>query len=90
MLNEKANSYKLGPDSNGRFGIHGGRFVSETLMPLILMLEKEYSIAKEDPAFWKKMQDFWQHYIGRPSPLYFAERLTEHCGGAKSYWGPQN
>ncbi len=85
MLNEKANSYKLGPDSNGRFGIHGGRFGSETLMPLIVMLEKEYSIAKEDPAFWKKMQDFWQHYIGRPSPLYFAERLTEHFGGAKIY-----
>jgi tryptophan synthase beta chain len=74
------------PDSDGRFGVYGGRFVSETLMPLILELEKAYRAAKKDPAFAAQMDDMWEHYVGRPSPLYFAERLTEHFGGAKIYF----
>jgi len=80
------NSYRTGPDERGRFGQFGGRFVSETLMPLILQLEGEYEKAKTDPTFWAEMDDLWKHYIGRPSPLYFAERLTEHLGGAKIYF----
>ncbi|MCP8938812.1 tryptophan synthase subunit beta [Alsobacter sp. SYSU M60028] len=63
----------------------GGRFVAETLMPLILKLEQAYEAAKADPAFHKEMGEYLTHYVGRPSPLYFAERLTEHCGGAKIY-----
>jgi tryptophan synthase beta chain len=81
----KPNSYRSGPDENGRFGIYGGRFVAETLMPLILDLEKAYGEAKEDPAYAKEMAGHLTHYVGRPSPLYFAERLTEHLGGAKIY-----
>ncbi len=79
------NSYRTGPDERGRFGTFGGRFVSETLMPLILDLEARYEHAKTDPSFWTEMDDLWKHYVGRPSPLYFAERLTEHFGGAKIY-----
>ena len=74
-----------GPDEGGRFGQFGGRFVSETLMPLILDLEKEYEKAKEDGSFWEQMDYLWKHYVGRPSPLYLAERLTTHLGGAKIY-----
>ena len=85
MADDLVNSYKTGPDEQGRFGIYGGRFVSETLMPLILDLEAEYERAKTDPEFWAQMDDLWTHYVGRPSPLYFAERLTEHLGGAKIY-----
>ena len=85
MPDDLINSFMTGPDENGRFGDFGGRFVSETLMPLILSLEAEYERAKTDPAFWAQMDDLWKHYVGRPSPLYFAERLTEHCGGAKIY-----
>ena len=81
----KANSYTTGPDENGRFGIFGGRFVAETLMPLILDLEKAYGAARQDTAFLDQLQDLQTHYVGRPSPLYFAERLTEHFGGAKIY-----
>ena len=81
----KANSYTTGPDENGRFGIFGGRFVAETLMPLILDLEKAYGAARQDPAFLDQLQDLQTHYVGRPSPLYFAERLTEHYCGAKIY-----
>lgn len=81
----KANSYTTGPDENGRFGIFGGRFVAETLMPLILDLEKAYGAARQDSAFLDQLQDLQTHYVGRPSPLYFAERLTEHYGGAKIY-----
>jgi tryptophan synthase beta chain len=80
------NSFRNGPDERGRFGTYGGRFVSETLMPLILELEAEYGRAKDDPAFWAEMDDLWTHYVGRPSPLYFAERLTERLGGAKVYF----
>jgi len=79
------NSFRTGPDERGRFGIYGGRFVAETLMPLILDLEKEYEAAKKDPSFHAEMASYRTHYIGRPSPLYFAERLTDHLGGAKVY-----
>ena len=79
------NSYMTGPDEQGRFGDFGGRFVSETLMPLILDLEAEYEKAKTDPTFWAEMDYLWKYYVGRPSPLYFAERLTDHFGGAKIY-----
>ncbi len=79
------NSYRNGPDENGRFGLFGGRFVAETLMPLILELEQAYNAAKADPAYHAEMADGLKHYVGRPSPLYFAERLTGHFGGAKVY-----
>ncbi|MEM1419779.1 MAG: tryptophan synthase subunit beta [Pseudomonadota bacterium] len=82
---QDVNSFREGPDEQGRFGLFGGRFVAETLMPLILDLEQEYGRAKQDASFWAEMDDLWKHYVGRPSPLYFAERLTEHFGGAKIY-----
>jgi len=82
----KPNSFRSGPDEDGRFGIFGGRFVAETLMPLILDLQGEWEKAKNDPAFQSELNDLGAHYIGRPSPLYFAERLTEHLGGAKIYF----
>lgn len=80
------NSFRTGPDENGHFGIFGGRYVAETLMPLILELEKAYNEAKEDPEFHAELESLNKHYTGRPSPLYFAERLTEHLGGAKIYF----
>ena len=80
------NTFRAGPDERGHFGIFGGRFVAETLMPLILELEKAYGEAKTDPAFQAEMASYLTHYVGRPSPLYFAERLTEHLGGAKIYF----
>ncbi len=80
-----ANTLRSGPDDRGFFGIFGGRFVAETLMPLILDLEQAYNDAKNDPAFKAELEDLSLHYAGRPSPLYFAERLTEHLGGAKIY-----
>nr|WP_210319725.1 tryptophan synthase subunit beta [Rhizobium wenxiniae] len=82
----KPNSFRSGPDEDGRFGIFGGRFVAETLMPLILDLQAEWEKAKNDPEFQKELADLGTHYIGRPSPLYYAERLTEHLGGAKIYF----
>jgi tryptophan synthase beta chain len=82
---EQKNSYRAGPDEKGRFGLYGGRFVAETLMPLILDLEANYEAAKKDDAFAAQLEDLQTHYVGRPSPLYFAERLTEHFGGAKIY-----
>jgi len=85
MNNPLPNSYRGGPDERGHFGIFGGRFVAETLMPLILDLEKAYAEAKVDPAFHAEMDFYLKNYVGRPSPLYFAERLTEHLGGAKIY-----
>ncbi|HMO08856.1 MAG TPA: tryptophan synthase subunit beta [Paracoccaceae bacterium] len=85
MPDDRKNSFRTGPDENGRFGIFGGRFVSETLMPLILDLQARYEHAKTDPDFWAEMDWLWKHYVGRPSPLYFAERLTDHLGGAKVY-----
>ncbi|MEQ9350651.1 MAG: pyridoxal-phosphate dependent enzyme, partial [Alphaproteobacteria bacterium] len=80
------NSYRSGPDEGGHFGLFGGRFVAETLMPLILEVEKAYNAARQDPAFRQELNHFLKHYVGRPSPLYFAERLTEHLGGAKIYF----
>ncbi|HAW47962.1 MAG TPA: tryptophan synthase subunit beta, partial [Roseovarius sp.] len=85
MANDLFNSFMTGPDEKGRFGDFGGRFVSETLMPLILELEERYEYAKTDPDFWAEMHFLWKHYVGRPSPLYHAERLTERLGGAKIY-----
>ncbi|MEO1990200.1 MAG: tryptophan synthase subunit beta [Martelella sp.] len=82
----KLNSFKSGPDETGLFGIFGGRFVAETLMPLILDLEGEWEKAKTDPAFQTELKSLGKHYIGRPSPIYYAERLTEHLGGAKIYF----
>ncbi len=79
------NSHRAGPDSGGHFGAFGGRFVAETLMPLLLELEKSYGAVKEDAAFQEEYRALLTHYVGRPSPLYFAERLTEHLGGAKIY-----
>jgi tryptophan synthase beta chain len=84
-LQRQPNSFRTGPDDHGHFGIYGGRFVAETLMPLILELERAYAVAKNDPAFKKEMDGHLTHYVGRPSPLYLAERMTEHLGGAKIY-----
>ncbi|AUX74650.1 tryptophan synthase subunit beta [Sinorhizobium fredii] len=82
----KPNSFRAGPDEDGRFGIFGGRFVAETLMPLILDLQDEWNKAKNDAAFKAELDRLGAHYIGRPSPLYFAERLTAELGGAKIYF----
>ena len=81
-----ANTLRHQPDSRGHFGEFGGRYVAETLMPLILDLEREYRAAKADPAFAAEFDDLMKHYVGRPSPLYFAARLTEELGGAKIYF----
>ena len=83
---DKRNTWDQWPDANGRFGEFGGRYVAETLMPLILELEEEYRAAKKDPAFAAQMEDLWKHYVGRPSPLYHAERISDHFGGAKIYF----
>lgn len=83
---EKPNSFKALPDSDGHFGIYGGRYVAETLMPLILSVEKAYDEAQADPAFQAELDDYLKHYVGRPSPLYHARRLSEHLGGAKIYF----
>ena len=85
-INMNKNTYKEGPDSSGNFGDYGGRYVAETLMPLILDLEKAYDAAKIDPKFIEERNNFAKDYIGRESPLYFAERLTEYVGGAKIYF----
>src|SRR5690554_361632 len=78
-------SFSNGPDERGLFGEYGGLFVAETLMPLILELGREYDKAKTDQTFQNELAYFQRDYVGRPSPLYFAERLTEHCGGAKIF-----
>lgn len=75
-----------GPDASGHFGQFGGRYVAETLMPLILEVEATWNAAKVDPKFRAELDYYLEHYVGRPSPLYYAERLTEHCGGAKIYF----
>jgi len=85
-MNDLSNSYRNGPDEFGHFGIFGGRYVAETLMPLILEVEKAYDAARADPAFQTELNYYLAHYVGRPSPLYFAERLTEHYCGAKIYF----
>ncbi|OYQ25004.1 tryptophan synthase subunit beta [Sandarakinorhabdus cyanobacteriorum] len=84
-MNAEIGTLRAGPDSNGHFGQFGGRYVAETLMPLILELEQAYTAAKADPAFHAELNDLLTHYVGRPSPLYFAPRLTEELGGAKIY-----
>lgn len=86
MSIQNTNSLRNGPDEHGRFGIYGGRFVAETLMPLILDLEREYRAAKIDPEYLAEVEHLAKHYTGRPSPLYFAERLTNHLGGAKVWF----
>ncbi|CAJ0886915.1 tryptophan synthase beta chain [freshwater sediment metagenome] len=93
MTKPLPNSFRAGPDENGRFGIFGGRFVAETLMPLVLDLEQAYADARNDPAFHEELAGLHKHYVGRPSPLYFAERITEHVRataepgkGAKVYF----
>jgi tryptophan synthase beta chain len=80
------NSFRTLPDGDGHFGLFGGRFVAETLMPLILQVEKAYDAAQADPSFQAELDDYLKHYVGRPSPLYFARRLTEYFGGAKIYF----
>jgi tryptophan synthase beta chain len=85
MAATRPNSFRTGPDESGHFGTFGGRFVAETLMPLILDLEKAYAEAKADPAFRAEMAAHLKDYVGRPSPLYYAERLSQHLGGAKIF-----
>ena len=82
----KPNTFRNQPDERGHFGDYGGRYVAETLMPLILDLEREYRAAKADPAFQQQFDGLLEHYVGRPSPLYFAERLTEALGGAQVWF----
>src|ERR1700719_1636783 len=79
------NTFRGGPDERGHFGIYGGRFVAETLMPLVLAVDEAYAEARRDPGFQTELDYYLEHYVGRPSPLYFAERLTRHFGGAKLY-----
>ncbi|MBI05304.1 MAG: tryptophan synthase subunit beta [Pelagibacteraceae bacterium] len=83
---ETPNTYRAGPDEDGHFGIFGGRYVAETLMPLLLEVEKAYEETKLDPSFQAEFDELLEHYVGRPSPLYFASRITEYCGGAKVYF----
>ena len=86
MTAQPPNTYRAGPDGSGHFGIYGGRYVAETLMPLILELEAAYEAAKGDADYAAELDGYLRDYVGRPSPLYFAERLTEHFGGAKIYF----
>ncbi|MEQ9639942.1 MAG: tryptophan synthase subunit beta [Alphaproteobacteria bacterium] len=85
-MTEQRNSFRAGPDERGHFGKFGGRFVAETLMPNILELEAAYRAAKADQSFRDELDYYLKHYVGRPSPLFYAERLTEHFGGAKIYF----
>ncbi|MGB7407526.1 MAG: pyridoxal-phosphate dependent enzyme, partial [Pontixanthobacter sp.] len=86
MNDATPNSFRNQPDERGHFGDYGGRYVAETLMPLVLDLEREYRAAQADPAFKAQFDDLLEHYVGRPSPLYFAERLTEAVGGAQIWF----
>ena len=86
MTEINPNSYRTQPDERGHFGDYGGRYVAETLMPLVLDLEREYRAAQADPEFQREFDDLLEHYVGRPSPLYFAERLTEAVGGAQIWF----
>ena len=95
MTVQQLNSFRTGPDERGHFGLYGGRFVAETLMPLVLELEAAYAEAKNDAGFRREMDAYLKDYVGRPTPLYFAERMTAHfrdtsaanggAGGAKIY-----
>ena len=82
----KLNTLRNGVDENGHFGIYGGRFVAETLMTIILEVEKAYEKASNDDSFWAEFDRLMKHYVGRPSPLYYAQRMTEHFGGAKIFF----
>ena len=84
-MSQVPNSFRAGPDLRGHFGAYGGRFVAETLMPLILDLERAYEAARKDPSFQAELDGLLKNYVGRESPLYLAERMTEHLGGAKIY-----
>ncbi|MCB1592269.1 MAG: pyridoxal-phosphate dependent enzyme, partial [Alphaproteobacteria bacterium] len=88
MQNERKppNSFRKAPDERGHFGPYGGRFVAETLMPLILEVEKAYLEARDDISFWVEFDKYAKHYIGRPSPLYHAEKASKHFGGAQIYF----
>ncbi|MEK7661726.1 MAG: pyridoxal-phosphate dependent enzyme, partial [Pseudomonadota bacterium] len=86
LAETRKNNWDQYPDENGKFGQFGGRFVAETLMPNILALDEAYQFAKNDEAFKTELNGYLKHYVGRPSPLYFAERLTAHYGGAKIYF----
>ena len=86
MMMEQANTFRSGPNEAGHFGMFGGRFVAETLMPLILAVEQAHDAACKDSSFQAELDDYLKNYAGRPSPLYFARRLTEHFGGAKIYF----
>ncbi len=83
---QELNTYRGGPDERGHFDTYGGRYVAETLMPLVLEVERAYAQAKDDPAFQEEFAYYLKHYVGRPSPLYFTERLTERFGGARIYF----
>ena len=85
-ISNSSNTLREAPDENGHFGIFGGRYVAETLMPLVLDVEDAWKTAKSDPTFWSELEYYRKHYIGRPSPLYFASRLTDHFQGAKLYF----
>jgi tryptophan synthase beta chain len=86
LVSAKPNTYRTGPDEDGYFGLYGGRYVAETLMPLILAVEKAYDACKADPAFQAELDYYLRDYVGRPSPLYYAEPTTRHFGGAKIYF----
>ena len=85
-MTAQPNTFRAGPDEDGFFGLYGGRFVAETLMPLILEVEAAYKAAKADPSFQAELDEYLRDYVGRPSPLYFAEPMTRHFGGAKIYF----
>lgn len=86
IQNTLPNSLRAGPDENGHFGLYGGRYVAETLMPLMLSVEEAWNKAKNDPQFWEQFHALAKDYVGRPSPLYYAEATTKHLGGAKVYF----
>ncbi|HVJ54611.1 MAG TPA: tryptophan synthase subunit beta [Aliidongia sp.] len=86
MSNPIQNTFRAGPDENGHFGAYGGRYVAETLMPLVLELERAYAATKADPGFQQELDYYLEHYVGRPSPLWYAKRMTEALGGAKIYF----
>src|SRR3984885_1368712 len=83
---KRPNSFRSGPDESGHFGAYGGGFVAETLMPLVLAVEEAYRAACADPKFQQELDYYLKHYVGRPSPLFYAQRLTEKLGGAKIYF----
>ncbi len=86
MNASRPNTFVDGPDVDGHFGIYGGRYVAETLMPLVLELGRVYAEVREDREFWREFDDYLAHYVGRPSPLYHAEPLSDRLGGAKIYF----